>query len=755
MKRLLIFLLIVMTALNMTGCDDEPDSSGAAGSDLSADSSAEDDSSAENEKGDAGSGEQDSADSGGQDSASSSGKDSAGSGTAQGLFMQVDKATGRMLIRRPEQKSSATMGKKGSWTIFVYLCGTDLESRLFSGGNATSDLKEMQAATSNTDVRFVIETGGTKFWHNSDVDEDLNQRFVIEDGKIVKAEENNEAGMGKSATLASFLKWGTKNFGAERMGVVLWNHGGGSIGGVCYDEKDDDDSLSLREIDAAFLSAYENMTDKFEFIGMDACLMGTLETANIAASYARYLYASEESEPGGGWDYTGIGSFLAANPNADGAQLGKIVCDSYYESCRKAEDAAIATLSVIDLSKMDTVVEQFNNFAKSMYEVSEDTKVLSAMTRKIVRAENFGGNNKADGYSNMVDLGGLLDACADYAAGSKEARAALKDAVVYSVNGSDHPKASGLALFYPLEVQSAEELSTFEKVCVSPYYLSYVDRKTQGFVSAGGEYEYDDDTWFFGGLWSWVTDYLFNDESGDYEYEEEDASEGYWSYMGESEQTGDSPYITFEEEPQVDDDGVYYFVLDDEGYENTSDVIAYVYQMTDDERYLEIGETYDLEADWDEGYFADAFDGYWLSLPDGQNLATYIVDVTDDYVIYSSPILLNDEETNLRIRQTFDGKVTVEGAWEGISENGASARNIVKIGTGDTVVPLYYSYDWDDEESVFYGEEYDVSSKLTVEYALLSEGEYFYSFCIDDIYGDYYETDPVVFYVDGNGEVSF
>ena len=131
------------------------------------------------------------------------------------------------------------------------------------------------------------------------------------------------------------------------------------------------------------------------------------------------------------------------------------------------------------------------------------------------------------------------------------------------------------------------------------------------------------------------------------------------------------------------------------------------------------------------------------------------MDVTDEYVIYSSPILLNDEETNLRIRQTFDGEVTVEGAWEGIGENGASARNIVKIGTGDTVVPMYYSYDYDDEESVFYGEEYDVSSKLTVEYALLSEGEYFYSFCIDDIYGDYYETDPVVFYVDGSGEVSF
>ena len=195
---------------------------------------------------------------------------------------------------------------------------------------------------------------------------------------------------------------------------------------------------------------------------------------------------------------------------------------------------------------------------------------------------------------------------------------------------------------------------------------------------------------------------------------------------------------------------------DDEGYENTADVTAYVYTLTEDgEEYLEMGETYDLEADWDEGYFADAFDGYWLSLPDGQNLATYIVDTTDDYIIYSSPVLLNDEETNLRIRQTYDGKVTVEGAWDGIGENGAASRSIVKIQTGDTIVPMYYSWDWDDEESVYTGDEYDVKGKLQVNYSLLYEGEYMYSFCIDDIYGDYYMTDPVTFYVYENGDVSF
>lgn len=157
-------------------------------------------------------------------------------------------------------------------------------------------------------IRFVIQTGGTTFWHNGDMDEDMNQRFVIEGGKLIKVSEEDRVSMGKTSTLAEFLKWGVKNFAAEKMGVVLWDHGGGSIEGVCWDEYDED-CLTLREIDAALLSVYKTMTDKFEFVGMDACLMGTVEMANIAASYARYMYGSEEMEPGGGWDYTEIGNY--------------------------------------------------------------------------------------------------------------------------------------------------------------------------------------------------------------------------------------------------------------------------------------------------------------------------------------------------------------------------------------------------------------------------------------------------------------
>ena len=52
--------------------------------------------------------------------------------------------------------------------------------------------------------------------------------------------------MGEAQTLADFVACGLANSPAENMGLVFWNHGGGSISGVCFDENYDKDSLSLR-----------------------------------------------------------------------------------------------------------------------------------------------------------------------------------------------------------------------------------------------------------------------------------------------------------------------------------------------------------------------------------------------------------------------------------------------------------------------------------------------------------------------------
>jgi hypothetical protein len=683
--------------------------------------------------------------------------------TTAGLNIQVDESSGSMNIERPKIKS-IPMGDKDTWTIFVYLCGSDLESRIFFGGGmASDDLEEMCRASASDSIRFVIETGGCSYWHDDNIDSDYLCRYVVEDGKLKNAGEVRQASMGKTSTLTGFLKWGIRNYPAEKMGVVFWDHGGGSLSGVCFDELEDNDSLGLREIDAAFLSLADSgeLTDKFEFIGFDACLMGTVEAANILASYSDYMFGSEESEPGSGWDYKAIGDYLAKHPDADGASLGKVVCDSFKKQCDESGDGQIATLSVIDLSQMDPLLKSFNSFSRQIYQKSEDKEVLSSMVRKINSVDNFGGNNKAEGYTNMVDLGGIISSCKKWSDKAEAAGNALNKAVVYKVSGADHKKASGLSTYYPLMIEGSEELSIFEGVCISPYYMSFVGRQGYGSANGGNTEDYDDGDLYEGGVWEWLNSFLFDEETGEYEFDDEYEDEGgFWDFLDDYEGDAQSELISFEYEPGMSSAGEYYFVLDDEGSRNTCDVIALVYNELDDGTYVELGETYDVNIDWDSGYVSDNFDGYWLSLPDGQNLATYIVDVTDDYIIYTSPILLNGEDTHLRMRQYLDdGRVKVEGAWEGIDEYGASDKDIIKLRKGDKITPLYYCIDEDGEDLDEYeGESYTIKSDkgtLKVEYDYLYAGDYSYAFCITDIYGDDYVTDLISFNLSENGEISF
>ena len=58
----------------------------------------------------------------------------------EGLKLNVDKATGALSIERPVKSEIKSMGEDDKWTIFVYLCGTDLESDTYSGGMATNDI---------------------------------------------------------------------------------------------------------------------------------------------------------------------------------------------------------------------------------------------------------------------------------------------------------------------------------------------------------------------------------------------------------------------------------------------------------------------------------------------------------------------------------------------------------------------------------------------------------------------------------------
>ena len=145
--------------------------------------------------------------------------------------------------------SSAFADNEG-WTIFVYICGSKLESE---DGFASENMQEMIEASAGSGVRFVVETGGASAWQN-DASPDELDRFEIAGGNSTIVDRQPQASMGDSQTLADFLRWGLTAYPSAHTGLVFWDHGGGSITGVCFDDNFDGQSLTLRAIDDAINS---------------------------------------------------------------------------------------------------------------------------------------------------------------------------------------------------------------------------------------------------------------------------------------------------------------------------------------------------------------------------------------------------------------------------------------------------------------------------------------------------------------------
>ncbi len=653
--------------------------------------------------------------------------------------------SGSLSIKRSVRTQNVPMGEPGTWTVFVYLCGSNLESDNYF---ASTDIEEMMTSSANENIRFVVQTGGANDWYYDNIHPDAAQRWIIQDGEMTEVWSENAVSMGESQSLSEFLRWGVTQYPAANMGLILWNHGSGSINGVCYDETAEDDALLLKEMDAALYSVYDDMTQPFSFIGFDACLMSTAEAAAILATHADFMIASQELEPGYGWDYTTMGNYLAQHPECDGSEIGKVICDSFYEGCCEIGEENSATLAVVDLRKMDALLTSFDAYAKELYEMTEHDADFSEIARKISAADNFGGNNRASGYTNMVDLAGLIGAGTDKCSSAHTALQALSDAVVYQVKGSDHTDSCGLSIYYPLQVQDgSQELSIFKDVCLSSYYLGLVDKIAYGAVHSGSISDYNNAS---------VLELFSNEWSADAYEASDNATLSYllnldpqWDYADDFTAGTDSD-ITFIDEPAFDEDGNYWFSLSEDSLYQTDYVEAAVYLMDEaSEEMIELGFTGEIYEDWEEGVFADNFDGFWFCLPDGQYLAAYLYEECDGYDLYISPILLNGEETYLRFAYDEENmEAAIVDIWNGQDESGASSRITTQLQTGDIITPLYTAYDLNSDDSYYYGEEYEYDDDPELYFEALPDGDYLYSFCINDIYGNYYQTDPVAFSIE-------
>lgn len=259
-----------------------------------------------------------------------------------------------------EKEAKQSFSKEDTWVVYWYLCGSDLESNY---GAATADLNEMMQVKLPENVKVVIQTGGASKWQNDQVKTDRIQRYEYSGDTLTLKDETEQASMGDPETLKGFLNYAEENYPADHKMLLFWNHGGGSVSGVSFDENYEMDSLVLDELSAVMKDVYGDKKP-FEVVGFDTCLMATVDTANVFQNYASYMVASEETEPGNGWLYSGWLSKLAKNPAMNGAELGKEICDSFKQGCKQAGTDAEITLSVTDLSKTPAIIEALQNMGK-------------------------------------------------------------------------------------------------------------------------------------------------------------------------------------------------------------------------------------------------------------------------------------------------------------------------------------------------------------------------------------------------------
>lgn len=97
------------------------------------------------------------------------------------------------------------MGESGTWSIFLYLCGSNLETNM---GAAGKNLDELLASDIPDNVHVIIQTGGAKKWRSHGISAGEIGRYSVRDGELTLLESLPSANMGEGGTLESFLSWG-------------------------------------------------------------------------------------------------------------------------------------------------------------------------------------------------------------------------------------------------------------------------------------------------------------------------------------------------------------------------------------------------------------------------------------------------------------------------------------------------------------------------------------------------------------------
>jgi hypothetical protein len=336
----------------------------------------------------------------------------------------------------------STIDKPGDWTVLVYMSAdNNLEPA------ALDDLREMTEARGTQFIVLVDRSPGYTDADAIGLGNFTDARVVrILNGKVQTLARVSEPDMGDPAVLSRFVKLGLTRYKRSHNALVVWDHGGGWHG-AAWDDTNSSDNLEVPDLAQGITAGLHGTgVSKLDFVGFDACLMADFDVAQQLSGTAHYLLASEEVEPGLGWDWSTVST---PRPMTTVGLATQIVHG--FTTAAQAAGIDDTTLSLTDLEKLGPISQALDQLDTALAS-PEAQAVVGRIASARARSISFGRDPDPKYDYFEVDLGELADGMSrlpDVGTAADALKRALTGAVVTSQNGPVTGSATGLSLYFP------------------------------------------------------------------------------------------------------------------------------------------------------------------------------------------------------------------------------------------------------------------------------------------------------------------
>ncbi len=383
-----------------------------------------------------------------------------------------------------------------NWTVAVYMEDSDASLAYWKDRNLNA------MATAKFDNKFlnlVVQVHATpeNFSRYNICDNKLN---LINTENFLQNSEQN---------VINFMQFIKDNYPAKHYALIMWNHGFGvldpknnpdpkeqfawdvepdepeyvCVDGVCpikniEEQINHANHINLHkgfmfEGNKTFINNSQMVymlktikekvldNNKLDILGTDCCKMSMLEVAYQIKDYANYLVGSQNCELVDGWDYNCFFNNFKKD-NITVLDVLSFISQSYSDYYRKNTKENSYTLSAINLSKINNLVNNFNDiivtcknimlkhkqeFSKLIFDTRENT--LNMCSSSYYRDLGMFYLNLLESICKLELDGACAQCIRDLKNFIITGLNLLKDCVVYNVIGTAVSKMHGLAFYFP------------------------------------------------------------------------------------------------------------------------------------------------------------------------------------------------------------------------------------------------------------------------------------------------------------------